>query len=57
MKRTEEEEDGRGLMRKTLRRISRTEKERTEEKEEENEEEDENDWGEGGLRRGTEEED
>ena len=51
MKRTEEEEDGRGLMRKTLRRISRTEKERTEEKEEEKEEEDENDWGEGGLRR------
>ena len=47
MKRTEEEEDGRGLMRKTLRRISRTEKERTEEKKEEGEK----DWGEGGLRR------
>ena len=46
MKRTEEEEDGRGLMRKTLRRISRTEKERTEEETEE-----ENDWGEEGLRR------
>ena len=54
LKRTEEEEDGRGLRRKTLRRISRTEKERTEE---EKEEEDENDWGEGGLRRRTEEED
>ena len=34
MKRTEEEEDGRGRRRKTLRRISRTEKERTEEEKE-----------------------